>query len=710
MSSISFGNLSTNNKQTTPELEKRLQSQENFTAVDTEKLKQDTVELASKATEQVKDNFVFRILRNLGVEDPKKFVKSVIYTIIAVAGVAILGNKMSNKFADLGLKCDEILQSDKFKWARNLGEKMQAGKNKISGFFKKSKTIEDLTNTLKEPTKKLRAINPWAKSQCAGPKFQFSCAVIESMQGIFYGKTKNIAQKFAKNIQIDGASVGAGKLDKDFIRKMLLSSGDELEAFKARISGADKDKFINAIESAQKSSKGLLTTLIGKDNVEKALRTIVEDNAPDRVQFADEFSENIRKLHGRDGAPATNKELLDFFKTIQKGEGEFADCKDILMCHGMDDWTFTNLIDNVYSKISGGKHFSRANLGSTLIKYNAVSGKLADSAMGKFVQGFPTIFSESVSNHVCDMAAINMVVVPSFISLFNNVQEAPKEQKTATLVNNFITDVGHITVVIPAAAGLTYGLASLSNLEGKTLLSKPLKAIGKISALGLDKTANEAAKSMRWLSKDFFKKFANSAARWGGGALRFAMVMLVFSSLISKPIEKLVQKIFGKPYDKEEVEKQRQLEEQKKQVIPELGITQGELMEKMEKNPSAMQRLQADAKLAYTIEKNPKLILDLLDGKDVQYIEPKPTPASQGTILSPANKNRIGNQTNLASDASIKPKANQVSNSNRVDSATYIPSSQFNASKSSLSPEQLSEYNALMLKADKALKAAEKYI
>lgn len=704
MGNISFGNLTTNNTQLPPELLKRAESQENFTALNKEKLKQDTVEIASKASEKakenVKDNFIFRILKNLGVEEPKKFLKSLAYTTITIVGIAVFGNKMSNKFADWGLKCDEILQGDGFKWARNASKKLGNIKNNISNFFKKSKTINDITSTLSDSTKKLRAKIPMAKSQCAGPKFQFSCAVIESMQGIFYGKTKNIAQQFAKNIQIDGTNITSKKLDKDFIRKMILANGDELEKFKARISGADSSAFIKAIEDIKSSSEGLLEKLIGKDNVKKAFETIIEDNARDRVEFADKFSENIRKLHGTNGAPATNKELLNFFKKIQKGEGEFADCKDILMCHGIDDWTFTNLIDKVYSKISGGKHISRANLGSTLIKYNAVSGKLADSAIGKFVQGFPTISTESISNHVCDMAAVNMIVFPSFISLFNNVQDAPKEQKGATLANNFITDVGHITLVIPAAAGLTYGLASLSNMEGKTLLSKGIKAIGNVFALGL-KNVNKGTS---------LNKIGNKLKGFGGGALRFVMIMFVFSNLISKPIQKLTNKIFGKPYDPEEAEKERQLEEAKKQIIPELGITQGELLEKMQNNPEAVAKLQTDAKLAQTIAQNPKALLDLLDNKPVQYIEPKPTPASQGIILSPANQKAIQKTNQMQKTNITQAASTQTSKQTSQDTATYIPSSTFSTPVYSMSQEQTNEYNALMAKSDKLIQKAERYI
>ena len=521
------------------------------------------------------------------------------------------------------------------------------------------------------------------------------------MQGIFYGKTKNIAEKFAKNIQIDGANINAKNLDKEFLRKMILSSGDELESLKTRISGADKDKLVKEITQAQESSRKLLKHLIGEDNVEDAFKTIVDDNASDRVQFVKDFTEKIRTT--RNLEKGDHKGLLDAFKTIQKGEGDFEGCSDILMCHGMDNWTFTNWIDKIGHKIRGDKwkNVSRANLGSTLIKFNAVTGNLADSAPAKLIQASTTTLGESISNHVCDMAAINMLVLPNFIELYNNFQDAPKEQKVATLANDFATGVGSVTVVMPLAGAITYGIASLKKMDGKTLLSKPLKLIGSIFATGLEQKT--PTNGLQW--------FGNKLKGFGGGAFRAVMIMMVFSGMISKPIEKIINKIFGKPYNKEEAQKAQQLEEQKKQVIPELGITQGELMEKMQNNPSAIQKLQTDEKLAYTISQNPKALLDLLDNKEVQYIEPKPTPASQGTILSPANQGKIGNSTNAINKEKTIKKTNQVeAQEQNVDSATYIPSSAFTAPKSSLSQEQLSEYNSIMARADKALAAAEKYI
>ena len=58
MDKLSFGNLTTNTQNISPQMQQRLESGENFTAIDKEKLKQDTVEITQNA---VKENFVFKI-------------------------------------------------------------------------------------------------------------------------------------------------------------------------------------------------------------------------------------------------------------------------------------------------------------------------------------------------------------------------------------------------------------------------------------------------------------------------------------------------------------------------------------------------------------------------------------------------------------------------------------------------------------------------
>lgn len=744
MSNISFGNLTSNNTHTSPELKKRIDSQENFTAIDKEKIKQDTVELANKAGEKakenVKDNFVFRILRNLGVEDPKKFLKSVGLTALTIGGFALLGNKTSKYTAQFGTVVDEFLQNGKGKWIGKIGKKISNGFKKITEPITNIKLVSEISGVLSK--KEVKAQQAMAKAQCSGITYQFACAVIESMQGIFYGRQKNIAKNFTKNsasnllkitkngkehnvafqkaFEIIKTLSTSGKKTDDIIElakkpaeelARMVASGEINESLAKCLKEFDfNESFIRQVMKNAGNEKGILKKMIGKIDLDDIYSQVVNDSANDRVEFAEKLTKNIRTAQG---IGDDNKKLVEFLRKVEDGKVD-SELRDILMCHGMDSWGLTNWIDKLGHKIRGDKwkNLSRANLGSALIKFNSVNGDLATTAAGKFVQAAPTIVTESISNYVCDAATINAIVIPSFISLFNSVQEAPKEQKAATLASSFASDIGSLTVVMPTAGAITYGIANLSKLNGKGILKTPLRAIGKVFALGLDKTANQAAKSMKWFSKDFFKKLGNSAVRWGGGAFRLVMIMFVFSSMINKPIEKLVQKVFGKPYNKEEAEKAKQLEEQKKQVIPELGITQGELMEKMEKNPQAMQKLQTDEKLMYTVAQNPKAILDLLDNKEVQYIEPPKSPASQGKILSPANQNRIsGNSTNAVSKKPDTKTSNSIKKeTTQVDSATYIPSSAFTASDTTLSPEQKSHLDAVMARADKALAAAEKYI
>ena len=77
------------------------------------------------------------------------------------------------------------------------------------------------------------------------------------------------------------------------------------------------------------------------------------------------------------------------------------------------------------------------------------------------------------------------------------------------------------------------------------------------------------------------------------------------------------------------------------------------------------------------------------------------------------NKSLLSNRTNLnpnAQGVASKTPQNTNNTNQNADSATYIPSSAFVASSTTLSPEQKSKYDALMASSDKALKAAERYI
>ena len=113
---------------------------------------------------------------------------------------------------------------------------------------------------------------------------------------------------------------------------------------------------------------------------------------------------------------------------------------------------------------------------------------------------------------------------------------------------------------MPLAFGATYKLATLGNLEGKTWLTKALKAPGKIFNLGL-KQYGKDGKVLEEGAKTFGKTFKNGC----GHVLRFALIMGVFASLFGKPISALIHKIFGKPYDSTEDDARKAQEKQLKQ-------------------------------------------------------------------------------------------------------------------------------------------------
>ena len=301
---------------------------------------------------------------------------------------------------------------------------------------------------------KFKAKIPMARAQCSGIVYQFACAVIESMQGIFYGRQKDIAKAFTSGADALTAVTKKGGTRKvnfknalEFV-KVISTSGkkkaelldlaskttEELAQMVANkeiskqlaecLQGMDfntsaANKFLDEVIDRADKDKNILKKLIGDIDLEDTFRTIILDDAEDRVEFASTLTKNIRTAQGI----TNNQGLLNFFKNVEEGKID-SEFKDILMCHGMDSWSTTNWIDKLGHKLRGDKwkNVSRANLGSALIKFNTVNGDLATTAAGKFVQAAPTIVTESISNYVCDAAAINAVVIPSFISLFNTVQ------------------------------------------------------------------------------------------------------------------------------------------------------------------------------------------------------------------------------------------------------------------------------------------------
>ena len=644
MEAISFGN---NNIQSQPEnIKKRLESNENFTALDTEKLKQDTVELTNKAKENANENIISKTLRNFGVKDPKKFLKSLALSIGTVIGVAILGNKLTKPAAELGYKIDNVLTSND-----NILGKCR---NKFVGLIDKAK-----------------------KGIAKMPKPQF----VKDAQ-------KALKEHHAKP-------------------KLTFFRGFENGA-KGLFSNTIVETLTGALEKNETATKEALKKLLGSDS--KVAELLENLKNMEKVKFADKFLADIASARNcKLGSEAFGK-VLD---NLSKGEG-FEALRNITMNKGglMGAWWPANAINWVSSKLKlrGGKEIQalQGDLGDSLMKYAAVRGKLGQTLPSKIVQIIPPLVGDQVSNFVNDKSGFGVLLCANLVGNFNKLQEAPKKKKAVTAVNDVATGSLSWLVGMPISFGVTYGLASLANIDKDAKgMSKILRGIGKFFGVGLNsKEVTETG------IKGAFKKLAKGSKGAFGAILRFGLILFAISPFVGKQIDKICAKIFGKPYDPAEAQKQKQLEEQRNTVIPELGITQGELQDKITKNPGAIQKLQNSPELVKAIDKNPKLMLDLLDNKEINLEETKkPKSTTQSPMLQSMIKNGNPNVSNSADLFGSKNKKKEEKEQIQLkDSATYIPSSTFVAPAQPLSNETLSAYNGLMARSDEVLRNAEKYI
>ncbi len=624
-----------------PEVKKRLEDKENFTAIDKEKLKQDVAEFQEKAQDHAKENFVSQTTKNLKPKNTKKFIISLAATLATVVGLAVIGNKSSNKMAELGIRVDDFLKNQK--WFNSLGEFFKKGKNKIAKTLKKVPVINNIAETLKKRP---------AKAKC--------------------DLTRGYGRGFVSIFSLTPV---------DILKK----------AFK------DPDSQLAA-----------LIELVGKEKAQTFADFLNGKSTQilDNKEFCTKLTEAIKEKFNL----TTKKDLLGFLKNLQKGRHNKTDLnkfKNIEMKEKglgaiIGSWWPVNIIDSLGKKIfkNNWKGFGKGNLGDSLIKFNVVNGTLADTKIGSLIQKSITVPAESITNFVNDKSGLGAFLCASILSLYNNVQDAPKEKKVATIANDYIGTMGSIAISTPLAFATTYGLASLKNLDGnRSFLSKILKGIGKFFGMGLDKIDSNGTIS----------KTNSKFIRFAGGALRFFLIMSVFSPFFSKPIKKVINKIFGKPYDANEAKREEMLQQQRNTVIPELGITAGEFEEKIKANPDAINKVQSDPALANELKRNPKLILDILDGKEIKT-KPK------DKLLSPANMNLINDKSKTSQNDKrelfgLENKKETKDNSTiSQDTATYIPSSQFTAKNTTLSEVQNQEYQQIMTKADEALKNAEKYI
>lgn len=716
-SGINFGQNSYNASTLTPEMQKKLQAQENFQALNKEQLQKDAFEITNAVKENAKENFIFKTLKKMGVKDPKKTIKSIGLTIGTVVGLAVLGNKSVSKMTKLGISFSE--------WETKTGafQKLQAGKATAGKFLNNHvfKSAEQGGNALQ---KFAYTIKDTIVNKCVQPVWNFA-------RGYGHG----------------------------FISIFSLTPPDTLQnAFKGK----------NASE-IEKSLKKLV-----KDDKAKEFADLLCDATPSSIrnnkEFCLKFSEAIRENFNC----KSNKEFNAILEGLKKGEINGIDCSEFCNINMVDksvlgvqnSWWPVNIVNSIGKKIRGDKWkgFCRGNVGDSLIKFNVVNGTLADTKMGSLIQQSILVPTESISNFVNDKSGLGFFLSLGYLGTFNNMQDAPKEQKIGTIADDFITTIGSIAIATPIASKLTYGLASLSKVglkvgqngeilkdaAGKVIVNEGYKGlgykltrgIGRIFGTGLNygkgykpEELIHPIKAILGLfsgnnikySTSFGKRLANTLKSYSGGVGRFALLLLVFAPIFSKPIKKVVNKIFGKPYDPQEVEREKQRQEQENAIIPELGISAKELNEKIKAHPEVIQQIQTNPQLAQHLKENPKGIVDLLDGKNPAEIMNKTTSSAtpqtnfqqKRTLISPMNKQHAQNKgvTNSQQQTTVSNNQNKTSQAENKsenkpdasqDTATYIPSSQFKAKNSSIGTEVYNQYQKLMTDADKCYERAIK--
>ena len=439
----------------------------------------------------------------------KKTAISVSLALITIVSLALLGNKSSNKMADLGLKADKYLL--KQSWYQNLEKAITNCKSKVKNFFlnNKNKMIKNTTND-----------------------------VVETLAKRHSGPTVDLARGYGQG----------------YTTIFSLTPVDILQTSLSKMESVKKGSALSSLEK-----------LVGKTKAAEFYKKLCSEEGliKDNKQFCSEITEAIAERFGaKEAGGKINKEkLLNIFIGLEKGNVDGVDLseftnitmnkQDNLIGGVMSSWWPVNFIDKVGSKIAKifGKKwtpFCKGNLGDSLVKFNAVNGSLADTTLGSLIQKSITVPTESISNFVNDKSGLGVGLGLTVASLYGNVQDAPKNKKVATMADDFVGTIGSIAVTTPLAFGATYGLASMANLKGENVLTKCLKQVGKFFDFGHNRIGlngeiiNTAPKSklLAWLK------------RASGHTLRFVLIMFVFSSIFDKPIRKCIHAIFGNPYEK----------------------------------------------------------------------------------------------------------------------------------------------------------------
>jgi len=596
---------------------------QNFTAVDTEKLKQDAVEISKKSAEHIESNSPLGMVTNMmGIDfknHPKRTIISLALTLATVVSLAMLGNsKLSTKkIPELGFKVDAILKNNKI--YQGIGNFFTNAKTNVVGFLRKSKTIDNVFNTL--------------KNNKAGPKWQIANGQGQGAKRIFKMTPPDVVKTAFdfSDIKDAAGNVVAGARQGSTVQALKKLAGSDAAAEKLydTIKGGENGEVCKALTEAIKNNFGCTS----KSQINTILNQLKEGT-----------------IKGLDGS--LNIDVSDFTDIVM--DSGFSKAKGLgkigsVVVGTQSAWWPVNGINKVIDLLHlPVKHIGRGNLGDSLIKYNIITGQLADTAVGRAVQKSILLPTECISNFVNDKSGAGVLIsLMALPGMFNNVQEAPKEQKIATAADGLISGVGSFTIATPLAFGTTYGLASLANMakrkDGGGLLAGPLRMIGKFFGMGLDPVIKGVATPKALPFKNailnapvvLFRKVKGL----GGGAMRFVLISMVLSAFFMGPIKKVVNKIFGKPYNIDEENNKKAQEEAQKALQTQMQAA----VAKLEAHPEVLQIIQSDPKALAAIQKDPTILIQLASAIPDTPAQNTPQTFTPSSIL----QNYMNNPNNM---------------------------------------------------------------
>ncbi len=718
----------------TPEYyqEQKLQQQnkanQEFTALDKDQLKQDAVDLGGKAQEAVKDNWFVEKLKAFGINDPKKKLKSIIFAVATVVALGFFGNKTMSFFAKAGNDFEGLFKDTK--WFKKITGAMSGTKNKVSDFLLNNKVTGELANNIKDTFANRKAKPVWnmARGTGQGPKTIFRITPVETIKNaLINNKNKALAGQFAQEF-------GGQKQALKVINQIGSLKPDELAQFveNNKAHEAVINSITEALNKNRASSIESFAKLFSADGINSAkakeTATKLYEELYGNVENAD-WNKTLLKGIKEGRNIQSPDELRKFLEQVKKGEIDSTLINVPMESGGItSSWWPVNIINTAITKITGKQsNFGRGNTGDALMKLYAITGDLAETKAGTFIQAAPIVFSESISNFGNDKSGLGAFLTFNLINSFDRIQDTPKGKKKAVIAEETVGSVANWVITTPLAFGATYGLATLGNLAKATnsnsafakILTPVLTVIGKVFGTGLNAGAKNAviAESIKDAGLGTkllgaLKMSKNSAIGTVGGIFRLAMVLFVFSSIFRKPVDKVIHKIFGDPTDKNANTTQSQ-QQQINQVIPELGISQKELMEKIQKNPQALEKIQNDPEAIKKLQQNPKLLLDVLDGKDINSLNA--STSQSNPTMSPSLASRLNNSgQNFATEKMDKkeqtqaPSASTTPTTSNYDTATYIPSSEYIAKSVEYDDATISKMNSVLAASDKVLEQFEK--